>query len=51
MVVAFYRIKPDPRQLNNFLTQAGGFSDDGLIQWRRGGIKEFSKTSAQREIF
>lgn len=35
MVVAFYGIKTDPRQLNNFLTRAGGFSDDGLIDWRR----------------
>jgi len=35
MVVAFYGIKTDPQQLNNFLTRAGGFSDDGLIQWSR----------------
>jgi hypothetical protein len=34
MVVAFYGIKTDPRQLNNFLTKAGGFSHDGLIHWR-----------------
>jgi hypothetical protein len=33
MVVAFYGIKTDPQQLNNFLTRAGGFSDEGLIQW------------------
>jgi hypothetical protein len=35
MVVAFYGIKTDPRQLNNFLTRAGGFSEDGLIHWSR----------------
>ena len=35
MVVAFYGIKTDPLELNNFLTKAGGFSDDGLIHWRR----------------
>jgi ABC-type bacteriocin/lantibiotic exporter with double-glycine peptidase domain len=35
MVVAFYGVKTDPLQLNNFLTKAGGFSDDGLIHWRR----------------
>jgi Peptidase_C39 like family len=35
MVVAFYGIKTDPRQLNNFLTRAGGFSEDGLIHWNR----------------
>jgi Peptidase_C39 like family len=35
MVIAFYGIRTDPRQLNNFLTRAGGFSDDGLIHWSR----------------
>ena len=35
MVVAFYGIKTDPRRLNAFLTRAGGFSDDGLIDWSR----------------
>jgi Peptidase_C39 like family len=35
MVVAFYGIKTDPLELNNFLTKAGGFSDDGLIHWSR----------------
>jgi hypothetical protein len=35
MVIAFYGIKTDPLQLNNFLTRAGGLSDDGLIEWSR----------------
>jgi hypothetical protein len=35
MVVSFYGIKTDPLQLNNFLTRAGGLSDDGLIEWDR----------------
>jgi hypothetical protein len=35
MVISFYGIKTDPLQLNSFLTKAGGFSDDGLIHWRR----------------
>jgi hypothetical protein len=35
MVVAFYGIKTNPPQLNNFLTRAGEFSEDGLIQWSR----------------
>jgi Peptidase_C39 like family len=35
MVIAFYGIKTDPLQLNNFLTRAGGLSEDGLIEWSR----------------
>ena len=35
MVAAFYGIKTDPQQLNAFLTRTGGFTDDGLIHWRR----------------
>jgi hypothetical protein len=35
MVVAFYGIKTDPRQLNAFLTRTGGFTGDGLIHWSR----------------
>jgi hypothetical protein len=37
MVVAFYKIKTDPQQMNAFLTRTGGFSGDGLIHWSRVG--------------
>jgi hypothetical protein len=33
MVVAFYGVKTDPHQLNDFLTRTGGLNNEGLIDW------------------
>src|SRR5271156_2728095 len=33
MVAAFYGVKTDPHQLNDFLTRTGGLNNEGLIDW------------------
>jgi hypothetical protein len=35
MVAAFYGVKTNPRQLNDFLTRTGGLDSEGLIDWKQ----------------